>query len=80
MTINLGRPAARLRLPARLAGPVEAFMLQAEQPGEEGLTSRYWSSLVLRPHDSSSPSSSSSSPSSSSSSSSSASSSFRVLV
>ncbi|XP_068430259.1 heparanase [Clinocottus analis] len=39
--MNLGEQPARLSLPARLAGgSVEAFVLQADRPGEAGLDSR----------------------------------------
>ncbi|XP_076614520.1 heparanase isoform X1 [Chaetodon auriga] len=40
MSMNLSRKPARISVPALVSGTVEAFVLQAERPGEEGLYSR----------------------------------------
>lgn len=44
MSMNMSKKPARISIPALLsASTVEAFVLESEQPGEEGLYSRCWS-------------------------------------
>lgn len=44
MSLNLNKKPARISLPAVLsASTVEAFVLESDQPGKEGLYSRCWS-------------------------------------
>ncbi|XP_041815939.1 heparanase [Chelmon rostratus] len=40
MSMNLSRKTARISVPALVSGTVEAFVLQSDRPGEEGLKSR----------------------------------------